>query len=208
LLAADPFPLLNVSRETFDRLTIYVELLRRWQGVKNLVGRSTLDDVWKRHVADSLQLLRLAPAARTWIDLGSGGGFPGLVIAIALQEGHVDLVESDHRKCAFLRHVSRETNARARVHHGRIESVLPSLSLPEIVTARALAPMEQLLQWATPLLKRGAKGLFLKGQDIGAELTQISKSSIYDIAIHPSQTDSAGCVVEVTWSDKADVRPE
>jgi 16S rRNA (guanine527-N7)-methyltransferase len=198
----------NVSRETIARLDLYLDLLHRWQGVKNLVGRNTLDDAWNRHVADSIQILKWAPLAHRWIDLGSGGGFPGLVVAIALSEGVVDLIESDHRKCAFLRHVSRETKARARVHCGRIENVLPTLETPEIVTARALAPLAQLLDWTTPLLKRGAKGLFLKGQDIGAELTHIGKSSNFAFTIHPSETDPAGCVAEVVWSGQTDGPPE
>ena len=137
-LAADrqkALVLCPVSRETEERLSVLVEELRRWQRVKNLVGPATLDRIWTRHVADSLQLLDLAPeSARTWLDLGSGAGFPGLVIAIAVLErvpgAVVHLVESNGRKCAFLRHAARLADAPAAVHEGRIEEEVARLLLP------------------------------------------------------------------------------
>src|SRR5690606_37210828 len=141
---------------------IYVDLLRRWQDVKNLVGPRTLDQIWTRHIADSAQLLRLAPDARRWIDIGSGAGFPGLVLAILMREEpdrEVHLVESNSRKCAFLRAVSRETGARAQVHAGRIQDVLPRLGGADVLTARALAPLPELLTLGKDLLRTGALGL-------------------------------------------------
>src|SRR5918998_4705045 len=136
-----------VSRETLRRLNILAEELRRWQQVKNLVGPKTLDALWTRHIADSLQLLDLAPDARTWVDLGSGAGFPGLVLGIAALERdgmRVDLVESNGRKCAFLRHVVRVTGAPVTVHEARVEAVIGRLKGADVVTARALAPLNQL----------------------------------------------------------------
>ena len=119
---------LTVSRETIDRLSIYANLLEKWNPRINLVSRSTLDDLWSRHIVDSAQLFELAPVtAKHWVDLGSGGGFPGLVIAILAKELRpeleVVLVESDQRKCAFLRTVSRETNCGAVVHSKRVEEI-------------------------------------------------------------------------------------
>lgn len=190
----------NVSRETIALLSVYADLLKKWSGVKNLVARSTLDDVWTRHFADSLQLLAYAKGAKTWADLGSGAGFPGLVLAIALTSEHgaeVHLIESDNRKCAFLREVARETGAPAIVHHGRIEDEAGRLQGIEIVTARALAPMGKLLDMAAPLLESGARGLFQKGRDIDRELTETTICSNFRIEIARNPMISDGCVVSV-----------
>ena len=166
------FPL---SSETEARLAIYAELLHKWQKVINLVAASTLPQLWTRHFADSLQVQAAMPAARIWADLGSGGGFPGLVTAIRLADvpdAKVHLIESDQRKCAFLREVSRETSAPTIVHQGRIEDILPELAAPiEAVSARALAPVPILLGYAENLLDKGAVGLFLKGEHLADELT-------------------------------------
>ncbi len=144
-----------------------MERLRRWQTIKNLVGPSTLGEIWTRHIADSAQLLALAPAARHWVDLGSGAGFPGLVIAIMLAgtaDAQVHLIESNQRKCAFLREVARDAGAPAIIHAGRIEEVVPTLAGPlDVVTSRALAPFDQLMGLAGPVLETGALGLFLTG---------------------------------------------
>lgn len=189
-----------ISQNTLPAFEIYVDLLRRWQDVKNLVGPRTLDQIWTRHIADSAQLLRLAPDARRWIDIGSGAGFPGLVLAILMREEpdrEVHLVESNSRKCAFLRAVSRETGARAQVHAGRIQDVLPRLGGADFLTARALAPLPELLTLGKDLLRTGALGLFPKGQDLDAELTEASKSWNIDYDIVPSVTDPQGriCIV-------------
>ncbi len=190
-----------VSRETSERLATYLHLLRRWQKIKNLVASSTLDKAWTRHVADSLQLIDLAPTARHWADLGSGAGFPGLVIAIRfaeMGEGAVDLIESDHRKCAFLRTVIRETGARAEVHAGRIEEILPGLPRPiDVVTARGLAPLGQLVEHAKFLLTTGAIGIFPKGRGVDAELTEMRGLRSFRFDLFYSRTDPDGRIVVV-----------
>jgi len=165
------------------------------------VAASTLPKLWTRHIADSLQLINIAPDANIWVDLGSGGGFPGLIIAIALKErpnAIVHLIESDQRKAAFLREAVRVTNALARVHSDRIESVAKqALTGLEVVTARALASMPQLLESAHPFMEKGAKGVFLKGQDVDNELTQATKSWNIEWTVVPSVTDSRSKIVIV-----------
>jgi 16S rRNA (guanine527-N7)-methyltransferase len=192
--------LANVSRETITKLEIYEDLLKRWQKVKNLIAPSTLGQLWERHFADSAQLLKLAPDARIWADLGSGAGFPGLVLAILMREHEgrvVHLVESDHRKCAFLREAARETGALAVVHNERIESVADRLQDIEIVTARALTALPSLLQLSLPILEKGATGLFLKGQDVASELTEDPIFSMLNLKFLPSVTSPTGRIVHV-----------
>ncbi len=190
----------DVSRETTLALDTYVTQLARWQTVKNLVGPSTLAEVWSRHVADALQLLSLAPEARTWVDLGSGAGIPGLILAIAGKERgiRVTLVESNSRKCAFLSEAARLTGAPAAICNGRIEAVLPGLHDAEVVCARALAALDQLLAWTAPMLKSGTTGLFPKGRDVQAELTQAAARWTFTYDLVPSRTDSEARIVRVT----------
>ncbi len=192
---------LSFSPAVHADLVIYEGLLRKWQKTINLVAPGTLPDLWSRHFADSAQLFDLAPAdCLNWVDLGSGGGFPGLVIAILMKQrpgGLVQLVESDSRKAAFLRTVSRETAAPVTVHAERIEKALPNLSVPAVISARALAPMVQLLEWTAPLIEKGAIGLFLKGQDVDRELTEISKYSSLQLSKVPSRTDSRASIIRV-----------
>lgn len=193
--------LVPVSRETTARLDDFVTLLLKWQQRTHLIAASTVPHLWTRHVADSLQLLALAPAARSWVDLGSGGGFPGLVIACALAEkpGHmVDLVEGNGKKAAFLREAARLLALPALVHAARIEDfVQQDGAFADVVTARALAPLKRLLAYAAPLLARGAKGLFLKGQDVEAELTEASKYWIIEAELVPSKSDPRSRIVVV-----------
>lgn len=192
--------LMDVSRETRGRLETYEALLRKWSHVKNLVSETTFANVWTRHFIDSLQLLALAPGAARWADIGAGAGFPGLVIAIALADqadAMVHLVESDNRKCAFLREVIRETGAKAVVEHGRAEDVLPTLSDIDVVTARAVAAMDKLVEMAGPLLELGATGLFPKGRDYRAELTRLSLPSTFNLEIVPSLTDRDAAIVVI-----------
>jgi 16S rRNA (guanine527-N7)-methyltransferase len=190
-----------VSRETAERLDRFVAALTRWQEHINLVAPSTLPKLWSRHVADSLQLVALAPQARTWVDLGSGGGFPGLVIACALADkpgACVHLVESNGKKAAFLREAVGVTRAPAVVHGMRIENFFESASEPvDVVTARALAPLVDLLAAAYPLLKSGATGLFPKGQDVGAELTEAAKCWSIRASLVTSRTDPKSRIVVV-----------
>lgn len=198
-----------VSRETADRLAILVQELRRWQSVKNLVGPGTLDNIWIRHIADSLQLLQHAPEAKRWIDIGSGAGFPGVVLGILLRErdeGHIDLVESNGRKCAFLRHVIRVTGARATVHQARIADVLPALGGKgvDVVTARALAPLCDLVDMTKDLLRTGTIGVFPKGQDWESELTEARKCWRITVDVMPSVVDSRGRILVVRELQRVD----
>lgn len=190
----------DVSRETMQALDTYVSQLTRWQTVKNLVGPSTLTEVWSRHVADALQLLSLAPDARSWIDLGSGAGIPGLILAIAGKERgiRVTLVESNARKCAFLTEAARLTGAPAEVRNARIETLIGSAAGADIVCARALASLDQLLAWSAPLLNSGTIGLFPKGRDVQAELTQAAARWTFTYDLVPSRTDPDARIVRVT----------
>src|SRR5262245_14482084 len=190
-----------VSRETEARLDRYVSLLQEWQAKTNLVAPSTLPHLWTRHVSDSLQLLTLAPTAKTWVDLGSGGGFPGVVLACALAEtpgATVHLVERNSKKAAFLREALRITSTPGIVHPGAIEDIVDSIPGPvDCVTARALAPLHQLISFAESLVRKGAKALFLKGQDVEAELTEATKCWNITPILHSSVTGGQGWIVEL-----------
>jgi 16S rRNA (guanine527-N7)-methyltransferase len=189
----------NVSRESLDRLIKYGQLLASWQERINLVGRSTASDIWQRHITDALQLILLfeKPLPRI-ADLGSGAGIPGLILAIARPlEAH--LFESNLKKAAFLREAVRLTGAAAHIHAVRIEdadTLAPAIKA-DIVTARALAPLPKLLAYAQPFFAQGAAGLFHKGQDVDAELSETAKSWSLNVVKHPSMTDSRGCILEV-----------
>ena len=189
---ATALALTPVSRKTGARLDRYVALLLEWQAKTNLVAPSTLPNLWTRHISDSLQLLSLAPSARTWVDFGSGGGFPGVVLACALAEtpgATVHLVERIAKKAAFLREAIRVTGAPGAVHLADIgDTVERFAGAVDCVTARAVAPLHQLIGFAEPLVKRGAKALFLKGQDVEAELTQASKYWTIQASLVPSVT--------------------
>jgi len=190
-----------VSRETAERLDRFVAVLMQWQQRINLIAPSTQPKLWTRHIADSLQLLALAPQTRTWVDLGSGAGFPGVVIACALAdmaEARIHLVESNARKAAFLREAVRVTGAPAIIHAVRIEDFVENYPLGvEIVTARALARLADLLAMAYPLLKRGAQGIFPKGQDLGAELTEAAKCWSIQASLVASRTDPKARIIVV-----------
>jgi 16S rRNA (guanine527-N7)-methyltransferase len=190
-----------VSRETEARLDRYLDLLVTWQAKTNLVAPSTLPHLWTRHVSDSLQLLDLAPSAKIWVDLGSGGGFPGVVLASALADmpgAHIHLVERNAKKAAFLREAIRITSAPATVHLAGIGDIVDRLgSRVDCVTARALAPLHQLVGFAEPLVREGAKALFLKGQDVEAELTEATKYWHIEPRLHSSRTGGHGWIVEL-----------
>ena len=195
-----------VSRETSARLDRFIEHLVTWQKHTNLIARSTIPVIWTRHVADSLQLLDLAPHAKVWADLGSGAGFPGIVIACALADAEgakVHLVESIGKKATFLREAVQVTGAPAIVHALRIEDFVDNA--PEsidVVTARALAPLPKLLALAYPLLKKGALGLFPKGQDVDAELTQAAKCWSIEATLTTSRTDPRSRIVDIHRAKK------
>lgn len=193
-----------VSRETIDRLSIYRQLLETWQVKTNLVAPNTLGHFWSRHVADSLQVKALAPGARRLVDLGSGGGFPGLVLAIANagEDGaQQHLVESLAKKCAFLREVARATGAVVSINNERIESAAERLALlvpaPEIVTARALAPLKQLLPLAAPLLQAGATAIFHKGREYMREIEECHGLWRFDLVVHDSRIEAGSALLEI-----------
>jgi 16S rRNA (guanine527-N7)-methyltransferase len=193
--------LVPVSRETEKRLDKFIEALLLWQQTTNLVAESTLPSLWTRHVADSLQLLGLAPGARVWVDFGAGGGFPGLPIACALADkpgAMVHLIESNGKKAAFLREAVRLTGVPAKIHQERAEKFGESCKeTVHAVTARALAPLKALCDQAFPLVARGAVALFPKGQDVDAELTEAAKYWSIEAEKMPSKTSPDGCVVVI-----------
>lgn len=175
-------------------------MLRDWQRIKNLVAPGTLAEVWERHVADSAELLRVAPRATRWLDLGSGAGFPGMVLAILLAEtpgATVDLVEANSRKVAFLRTVARETGAPAVVHAARIEDLIGHWGRPvDAISARAFAPLADFCRFAAPLLKQGVPAWLHKGADFAAEREEASHAWTLDLVEHPSRVGS-GVIVEL-----------
>jgi 16S rRNA (guanine527-N7)-methyltransferase len=193
----------EVSRETVERLAIYERLLRQWQKAVNLVAPSTLSDVWHRHIADTAQVADLVPpSAKSLLDLGSGGGFPGLVLAIMLSERHsirTVLVESDARKAAFLRDVARGTGTLVEILSTRIENEETQLRVGtvDVVTARALAPLSRLLTLAAPFFTAPTVGLFLKGRDVHGEITAARGVWQFDVELVPSRTDANGRVAVV-----------
>lgn len=197
---AEAMALTPVSRETEARLDRYVDLLLQWQPKTNLIAPSTLPQLWTRHISDSLQLLALAPQARRWVDLGSGGGFPGIVLACAMadhEEASVQLVERNNKKAAFLREALRVTGGAGTVGFADIGDYVDRLDAPaDCVTARAVAPLHILLGYVEPLVRQGAKALLLKGQDVESELTEATKYWIIDPVLHPSRTGGQGWIVE------------
>ena len=191
---------LNVSRETFGRLLWLEAEVKKWNKAINLIGRSSVEDMWKRHVLDSAQIFELLPNdSRRWADLGSGGGFPGLVIAVLAleraQKLETILVESDGRKAVFLRHVVQELALRATVRSDRIEDT-PTIGA-DVVSARALAPLDTLCWMAFRHLGPNGVALFQKGASYGAELKDCSESWSFDLKIHPSRTDENAVILEV-----------
>ena len=191
-------PLADVSRETRHRLEVFVETLERWQKAINLVSRNTLDGVWKRHILDSAQVVPLIPAtAETLADLGSGGGFPGLVIAAMRPDLRVTLIESDARKAAFLGEVGRRMGLenQPKIAISRIEAAPPAAA--DIVTARALAPMKQLLHWAQRHRKDTAICLFHKGKGWQGEVAEAKKDCDFPCQTTPSVTDRDAVLLRI-----------
>ncbi|MEI7805023.1 MAG: 16S rRNA (guanine(527)-N(7))-methyltransferase RsmG [Hyphomicrobiales bacterium] len=190
-----------VSPEVEKRLEKFVALLLETQAHTNLIAASTIPVLWTRHIADSLQLLKLAPDARMWIDLGSGAGFPGLVIACALTvepDAKIHLVESVGKKAAFLREAVRVTGAPAIVEQKRIENIGDSLGTrADVITARAVAPLKLLLDQVHPLMGPKTLALLHKGQDVEAELTEASKYWSIEADLVPSLTSPQGRIVVV-----------
>lgn len=196
------FRITPVSRETGERLDHFVELFLKWQRVVQLVAPSTLGTLWTRHIADSLQLLPDIEDAQEVVDVGSGGGFPGLVLSIAAPGKKFHLIESDTRKASFLREAARVSNSPAGVYAERVESVAKRLGTGiHMVTARAFAPLPKLLELSEPFFVSGAKGVFLKSQDIDDELTTAAKSWNVNYQLRNSLTDPRGRILLI---DKAE----
>jgi 16S rRNA (guanine527-N7)-methyltransferase len=189
----------DVSRETLGRLEVFVGLIRKWNAAENLVSAADLGMLWSRHIADCAQLPSLLPAARRWLDIGSGAGFPGIVVALTGPPGTtVALVEGNRRKCAFLRQAIRETEAAATVHEGRAEALLPNWSGPvDAVTARAVASLPTLLALAAPVLAAGAVGLFPKGRRARAEIDEAVLTADFDLIQHQGRIEPDGVILEV-----------
>ncbi len=191
---------LNVSRETFDRLKLYEGLLQKWNPAINLVSKATLGDLWRRHFVDSAQVYKIAPAEpHHWADLGSGGGFPGAVVAILAAEKspetHVTLVESDQRKATFLRTVAISLGLNLTVRSERIEKTQRLNA--DVLSARALAPLDVLLGFAHQHLRADGRALFLKGAQYKEELAKAEKTWQFSYKELPSQTDPSAVVLSI-----------
>ncbi|MFC5586716.1 16S rRNA (guanine(527)-N(7))-methyltransferase RsmG [Nitratireductor kimnyeongensis] len=189
-----------VSRETFERLVAFETVFQRWSKRINLAAPSTLNDLWERHILDSAQLLRLAPDALRWLDVGSGGGFPGAVMAILLAEKpdtEVHLVESNRKKAAFLVSALNEVGVSAHIHAKRIEDCYATVHTPSVVTARALAPLPLLIELTEPWLKNGARALFHKGRDYRREVEESGNTWHFDLVEHEDKVDAAAIILEV-----------
>ena len=191
----------NVSRETFEELRAYESLVRRWTPAINLVSKASVDDLWQRHIADSAQVFAVigAESAQSWVDLGSGGGFPGLVVAVLAKELRPDLrvtlVESDLRKATFLRQAAQALSLSVTVHSVRIESLAPQSA--DILSARALAPLSDLLAHAERHLRKGGVAVFPKGARFAAELDDARKLWAFDVDVQPSLSDSEAALLVI-----------
>lgn len=191
----------DVSRETRQRLEAYAALYEKWSPRINLTAPSTQKDFWRRHIGDSAQLLDLAREASHWVDLGSGGGFPGMVIAILLQEkagARIELVESNRKKTAFLQAVKVQCAPSVIIHSARIEDVIGRIDPPEIVTARALAALPKLLEMTAPWLQGGTRALFHKGRGYAREIEESHAKWTFDLVRHESRIDAESVILDIT----------
>ncbi|AJY45183.1 16S rRNA (guanine(527)-N(7))-methyltransferase RsmG [Martelella endophytica] len=193
----------TVSRETQDRLETFVSHFEKWARSINLVAPSTRQQMWDRHIADSAQIFQCAPGSKTWVDLGSGGGFPGIVTAIFLAEigeGWVHLVESNNKKASFLRTAIRETGARASVHALRAESALDAIADAEVMSARALAALDLLFTYAEPWFAKRADftAFFHKGRDYQQEIDKARDLWSFDLVKHDSKVEPGSVILEIS----------
>lgn len=193
----------SVSRETHERLTHYVELFKKWNKTTNLAAPSTISEIWSRHIADSAQIFQLNPKPQTWIDLGSGGGLPGVVTAIflaELQDGWVHLVESNNKKAAFLRVALAETGARGSVHPVRIEKAPEIIPECDVISARALADLDLLLEYMQPWAQKSekVKAFFNKGRDYQSEITKARGRWQFDLVKHSSVVEADSVILEIS----------
>ena len=194
---------LRVSRETNEKLARFADLFRRWAKVINLVAPSTTGDLWRRHIADSAQLFALYPNPVTWVDLGSGGGFPGIITGILLSElgdGWVHLVESNNKKASFLRNAILETGARASIHAVRIEEAPKIVPRCDAISARALADLSTLCEFSKPWVETKPEvRLFLhKGRDYAREVNDAHRSWSFDLVEHASQIERESVILEIS----------
>lgn len=191
----------DVSRETFSDLMEFEQLFLKWSSAINLASPATLSSLWERHILDSVQIFPLVPEAKKWVDIGSGGGFPGVVIALILKQwrnGHMDLVESNGKKAAFLRTAIGQFNAPGRVHALRIDAAYAVVPSADVVTARALAPLPDLFELAEPWLTGGAVGLFHKGRDYHREVSESRHAWSFDLVEYPSVIADDSVVLKVS----------
>ncbi|CDZ72512.1 16S rRNA (guanine(527)-N(7))-methyltransferase [Neorhizobium galegae bv. orientalis] len=192
----------SVSRETQEKLEHFSALFQKWAKAINLVAPSTLDELWRRHIADSAQIFQLSPQPRKWLDLGSGGGFPGIITAIFLaeaQEGWVHLVESNQKKAAFLRVALSETGARGSVHPLRIESASKALPDCERISARALAELDPLLSYTSAwMIGKETRAFFHKGRDYAAEVEKARGRWVFDLIKHQSAVEPDSVILEIS----------
>lgn len=192
--------LVHVSRETMEQFQIYVDLLVEWQKKTNLIANSTVPHIWRRHIADSIQCKTILPQKTKWLDIGTGAGFPGIVLAILGTENQdftVDMVESNNKKCTFLRRVIRETGINASVTSARIESVTKQFEDCDVVTARALANLDKLFSMTHHWIEGGAVGLFAKGRDYLKELEDCRGLWEFDLVKHQSQIEDQSVLLEI-----------
>lgn len=191
----------DVSRETFDRLQIFEQMFRKWSAKINLAAPSALENLWSRHILDSAQLASLQKPDGIWLDLGSGGGFPGIILAILMRdhsESHIHLVESVGKKAVFLKLALMETGGEGTVHNMRINEAASSIVGVNFVTARALAPLPELLELANPWLSRGATALFHKGREFKEELALARDDWAFDLIEHESKVDAQSVILQIS----------
>ncbi len=191
----------DVSRETFERLLLFERRFVEWNARINLSSKSDAGQLWNRHIVDCAQLITIGPDFRYWLDIGSGGGFPGVIVAILLKgkgDARVDLVESNRKKAAFLSRIVGETGAPATVHACRVEQLYDQVGKLDVVTARAVAELKTLLNYSRHWLEHGAKGLFQKGRDYRSEIEDCGDEWQFDLVEHASCTDPESVVLEIS----------
>jgi 16S rRNA (guanine527-N7)-methyltransferase len=191
---------IGASRETLDRFRVYQALLERWAPRINLVGASTLPNFWSRHILDSAQILPLAPeSALSWVDFGSGAGFPGLVLSALLVDrpnASMRLIEASAKRCAFLREAARAMETQVEIIQAKLEDVTPSPC--DVITARAFTSLDRLIAYAVPWLHDQSQALFPKGEEVEAEIAEASTRWQFQSIVYPSISDSRGCVVKIS----------
>jgi len=191
----------SVSRETMSRLELFADALIKWNRGVNLVSEASLADIWRRHFLDSAQLLALAPpTCQTWVDLGAGAGFPGLVLAI-MGAPDVHLIESNQRKCEFLRATARQTATKVTIHCQRIEDMTKLNA--DVITARAIGPLAKLIDLANAFAKQDTLGLFIKGSKFGTELTALAKYPTIQLELVKSRSHASGVILRVKGFDNS-----